>query len=296
MQITSKYNTIQKIGEGGFSEVFLVEKNSRQYVLKRINRKLYQTNLNELYLERELRINQICQHKNILTIKDIIFEEAHVNLISEYCSNGDLFEYIFNQEMLSEKESINFFLQILDGLEYLHSRNVAHCDLKTENIFIDKNKIMKIDYFGFAVEVKENQKVIAVYGSVEFCPPEHFTDKVSDPKKGDIWGAGLILYSMVTGSFPWNGNSREEIVKQILSCQIYYPFNVSQQMRELLKLILKKDPDERLTIKQIRKHIQLNFHTQTDSFLSLNQKNSALCSYPKVKSYMLKILTKTNFH
>jgi serine/threonine protein kinase len=148
MQITSKYNLIQKIGEGGFSDVFLVEKSSKHYALKRIDRKLYHANLNELYLERELRIHQTCQHKNILSIEDILFEKDHVNLISEYCSNGDLFEYIFHQGILSEKESINFFIQILDGLEYLHSRNIVHCDLKTENIFIDKNKILKIGDFG----------------------------------------------------------------------------------------------------------------------------------------------------
>jgi serine/threonine protein kinase len=140
---------------------------------------------------------------------------------------------------------------------------------------------------GFAVEVKENQKIRPFYGSIEFCPPEFFTDKFSDPTKGDIWGAGLILYSMVTGSFPWDGNRQEEIIKQILSCQIDYPFNVSQKMKELLKLILKKDPDERFTIEQIRKHIQLKFYSQTDTFLSLN---------PKVQSFMFKILTKTNFH
>jgi serine/threonine protein kinase len=272
----------------------LIERNSTQCVLKRINRQLYPTHLSEFDLEREIRITQACQHKNILATEDIIFEEDYVDLISEYCSNGDLFEYIFSQGLLSEKESIRFFIQILDGLEYLHSTNIAHCNLKPENIFIDKNKILKIGDFGFAVEVKENEKIRAVYGSMEFCPPELFTDMYSDPKKGDIWGVGLILYSMVTCSFPWDGNSREEIIKQILSCQIYYSLNVSQKMREILKLILKKDPDERLTIKQIRKHIQLNFHLQTDAFLQFMIPLSYLC--PKVKCHKLKTLIKRNFH
>jgi serine/threonine protein kinase len=108
--------------------------------MKKIHRKLYENHLTQLYLERELRIIQTCQHKNILKINDLLFEEDYVNLVSEYCQYGDLFEYTFNQGMLTEKESINFFLQILDGLEYLHSRNIAHCDLKPENIFVNKNK------------------------------------------------------------------------------------------------------------------------------------------------------------
>jgi serine/threonine protein kinase len=196
--------------------------------------------------------------------------------------------------MLTEKESINFFLQILDGLEYLHSRNIAHCDLKTENILIYKNKNLKIGDFGFAVELKENQKLSFVHGSTVYCPPEHFTAKSSDPRKGDIWGAGLILYIMITGIFPWNGNDREEIIKQILSCEIYYPFNVSLKMKELLELILKKDPDERLSIEQIRKYIQLNFHFRTDNSLSMNKKNHFSYSNSTLRSGIFRIHPNTS--
>jgi serine/threonine protein kinase len=241
-----------------------------------------------MQLERKQRLIQTCQHKNIVKIQDIIFEDNYVNLISEYCQNGDLYDYIFDQGMLSEKEAIRLFVQILDGLEYLHSKNIAHCDLKSENIFLDKNKNVKIGDFGFAIDFQQNQKVKSTFGSLVIAPPEYFENQCHDPKKGDIWGAGLILYSMITGSHPWKGNTKKEIINQIINCDIYYPFNVSVKMKELLKSILKKNPDERLSIDSIREFIRVNFHYESIDLTSQNHKIGVTKSYlyPMAKTFL----------
>jgi serine/threonine protein kinase len=101
---------------------------------------------------------------------------------------------------------------------------------------------------------------------------------------------------MITGFLPWNLNRKKDIGKQILSCEVYYPSNVSPKMKELLKLILKKNPDERLSIEQIRKYMELNFDAQTMNYFPINQKIVGSDPNLKCKSYMFKILTKTSFH
>jgi hypothetical protein len=95
---------------------------------------------------------------------------------------------------------------------------------------------------------------------------------------------------MITGSLPWRENGREEIIKEIINCEIYYPFIVSLKMKEELKSILKKNPDERFSIDQIRKFIQVNFLDVLSDLSSQNQKSVVSNSYlySKNKSFLVK--------
>ena len=130
----------------------------------------------------------------------------------EYCSGGELFDYISEEQKLSEIESCRFFHQIIHGLDYLHKLNIVHRDLKPENMLLDENKNIKIVDYGLSntyqkITSKEG-KVIAeelktACGSPCYAAPEMIAGKKYDGLKVDIWSSGVILFAMVCGYLPF---------------------------------------------------------------------------------------------
>jgi len=125
----------------------------------------------------------------------------------EYCSNGELFETIINKGCFSEETARHYFLQLLEGLTYLHSSGIAHRDLKPENLFIDNIGNLKIADFGFATTDKKSNEYV---GTSKYMSPECLAKKEYDCKQGDLWAAGLVLFVMVTGMFPFNSATSED--------------------------------------------------------------------------------------
>jgi serine/threonine protein kinase len=95
---------------------------------------------------------------------------------------------------------------------------------------------------------------------------------------------------MITGTSPWKGKDRVELQKQIISCQIYYSTNVSSKMKELMSLILKKDPGERISIEQIRKYIQINFNIQSDDYFAMQPTIPLSSSCPRFKHFLSQLI------
>ena len=115
----------------------------------------------------------------------------------EYCEKGELFNYIVENKRLEEEETSIFFYQLINGLEYIHSKNICHRDLKPENLLLTKNKIIKIIDFGLSHKLNNNL-LLTKCGSLSYASPELITRKCYDGIKNDIWCCGIILYSMIT--------------------------------------------------------------------------------------------------
>ena len=134
----------------------------------------------------------------------------------EYCSGGEVFEYIVKSNRLKEKEASKFFQDIVFGVEYLHRLRIVHRDLKPENLLLDNFKNIKIVDFGLSNTYKKNELLKTACGSPCYAAPEMIAGKNYESIKVDIWSCGVILYALLCGSLPFEDQNTSELYKKIL--------------------------------------------------------------------------------
>ena len=241
------------IGEGNFGKVKLgiFKKTGEEFAIKIINKeKMKKKMKNKIFNENEIitRFN----HINIIYVFQIIDEENDIYIVMEYCNKGELFDYIVSHKKLDENEASIFFYQLINGVDYIHKKGVAHRDLKPENLLLTSDKTLKIIDFGLSHEYKENSLLKTKCGSPSYASPEIVMGQLYDGFKVDIWCCGIILYAMLCGYLPFEGDNNKELFSDILKCNPEYPSFLSEKSKNLIQSLLKIHPEERLTIEQIK--------------------------------------------
>ena len=165
-------------------------------------------------------------------------------MIMEYAEGGELFDYIVSKGRLNEKEAAFFYYQLIEGVEFLHSKKIAHRDLKPENILIDSEGHIRLTDFGLSKSgLKEtNGRTESFCGTPEYLAPEIIRDKAYGYSV-DWYSFGLVLYEMLTGINPFKTGqdlSLVEKMNEILNKEIPIPKKLSVEARDFLKQILKK--------------------------------------------------------
>ena len=251
----SNYELKNDIGEGNFGKVKLgvLKKTGEEFAIKIINKdKIKQKMKNILFKENEI-ITKF-NHINVVYVFQIIEEEKNIYIIMEYCNKGELFDYIVSHQKLDENEASIFFYQLINGVDYIHKKGVAHRDLKPENLLLTVDNILKIIDFGLSHEYDENSLLKTKCGSPSYAAPEIIKGKLYDGFKTDIWCCGIILYAMLCGYLPFEGDNNKELFTNILECNPEYPSFLSKNSKKLIQNLLKINPDERLTIEEIKKN------------------------------------------
>ena len=251
----SNYELKNDIGEGNFGKVKLgvFKKTGQEFAIKIINKdKIKQKMKNILFKENEI-ITKF-NHINVVYVFQIIEEEKNIYIIMEYCNKGELFDYIVSHQKLDENEASIFFYQLINGVDYIHKKGVAHRDLKPENLLLTVDNILKIIDFGLSHEYDENSLLKTKCGSPSYAAPEIIKGKLYDGFKTDIWCCGIILYAMLCGYLPFEGDNNRELFTNILECNPEYPSFLSKNSKKLIQNLLKINPDERLTIEDIKKN------------------------------------------
>jgi len=197
------YILIRTIGQGTTGKVKLgynVE-NHQQVAVKIINKSSFETKPNlQAKIQREIALMKLVDHPHVLKLNDILESPGHYYIITEYASNGELFDYLVNKRSLTEDVALGFFRQIIFGLDYLHSLGICHRDLKPENILLNEEFNIKIADFGFARIVRSNIAETSC-GSPHYAAPEVIKGISYDGRKADIWSCGVILYALVAVCF-----------------------------------------------------------------------------------------------
>lgn len=150
-------------------------------------------------LETLIAIRKNGGHKNIVEFKDVHYDDKNMHIVMEHCAQGDLFNHVLDASPLTTAKSLELFKQIVDGVAFLHSIGFAHLDLSLENILIDEHGVCKLADFGLAVKAKSRSKKIV--GKKNYMAPEVVKGQMYDPKQADSWSLGIILYTLLTGSF-----------------------------------------------------------------------------------------------
>ena len=247
------------LGEGTFGKVKLgiYIKNGEKVAIKIINKKKLKDKNDQIHLKREIDLLQKLNHINIISVYEIFENIDNYYIVMEYCSKGELFNYIVNKRRLNESEAAYFFYQLINGLEYIHSIGISHRDIKPENLLLTSNYILKIIDFGLSNYYEENlNKFLKTpCGSPCYSSPEMVSGKSYDGFKVDIWSCGIVLFAMLCGYLPFDDKSDDKIIfKKIVECEIKYPFFLSDMSRDIITKLLIKDPNKRITIKQIKMH------------------------------------------
>ena len=246
----------EDIGEGNFGKVKLgVSKTTNEeYAIKIINKDQIKIKMkNKIFRENEV-ITKF-NHINVIFVFEIIEDPENYYIIMEYCKRGELFDYIVDHERLTEDEAAIFFYQLINGVEYIHSKGIAHRDLKPENLLLTKDKTLKIIDFGLSHEFTGNNDLLKTKcGSPSYASPEILRGDKYDGFKSDIWSCGIILYAMVCGYLPFDGETNKILFKNIMKCQPEIPDFLNDITQDLIIRILTSKPEERITINEIKKH------------------------------------------
>ncbi|XP_058863440.1 death-associated protein kinase 2 isoform X2 [Acipenser ruthenus] len=247
------------LGSGHFGTVRLVrEKGSgTEYAgkfLKIRKCKSSRLGLDREDVEREVEILQALQHPNIMALRDVFESKAELVLILEMIRGGELFDFVAEKEMLSEDDAIQFMKQILQGVGYMHSKHIAHFDLKPENIMLLEKDMpqphIKLIDFGLSHRIEEGVEYKSLSGTPQYIAPEVINyERLSEA--ADMWSLGVITFILLSGTSPFQGDTDEETLTNIVS--LTYEFDeqhfsqTSAMAKDFIQSLLVKEPSERMT-------------------------------------------------
>lgn len=196
--------------------------------------------------DREVDILRSLNHANIVSLVDVARDSDHLYLIMEKCSGGEVFEKLIQVKVFQEKEAIELFTQVLFAIEYIHSLNIIHRDVKAENFLYSGDGTVKLIDFGLSVRLKsESEYLSAVVGSVHYLAPEMIRQKYSKPV--DLWSAGIMFYLLLFGRYPFEG-PEGHIMNQIKhQAPKWETERISNSALIFVQNLLEKDPRKRLT-------------------------------------------------
>ncbi|XP_035392575.1 serine/threonine-protein kinase MARK2 isoform X9 [Electrophorus electricus] len=253
------YRLLKTIGKGNFAKVKLARHvlTGKEVAVKIIDKtQLNSSSLQKLF--REVRIMKLLNHPNIVKLFEVIETEKTLYLVMEYASGGEVFDYLVAHGRMKEKEARAKFRQIVSAVQYCHQKCIVHRDLKAENLLLDADMNIKIADFGFSNEFTVGSKLDTFCGSPPYAAPELFQGKKYDGPEVDVWSLGVILYTLVSGSLPFDGQNLKELRERVLRGKYRIPFYMSTDCENLLKKFLILNPTKRGSLEQIMKDRWMN--------------------------------------
>lgn len=306
------YRVIDEIGEGAFGKVYLAN-----HILLNVNVVLKCGLIDDPNIVREIYYHKQLKHKNIVKLYEIIKTETHLWMALEYCEGNELFYYIYEQRKLDIETTRKLFNQILASIKYVHSLNLAHRDLKLENILLaDKERtIVKLTDFGFVREFNpyKRQFLSTVCGTTVYMAPELLKNEKYSGFLIDIWSLGVILFTMLYGEMPFDEDDDLQTKFKIVHDEPIYRDTIPPEAIALLKKMLCKDPRNRPTLTEISslpflsdpykpvtdlRSRRSSFYNDAESIISINHYYN-LHTVPfqsKIERHLLKKLQKLHIN
>ena len=304
--LTDKYEKIKELGSGSYGKVFRIKNKLTDQICacKELAKKKI-ADIDKFNIE--ISIMSKCDHPSIIKLYEIYEDERHIDLVMEECTGGELFDRILSRiesgNLYSEKQAANIFKQMMSAICYCHSQGISHRDLKPENILFltkDEDSPIKVIDFGLSKifgdnnikkkQIKKNMQTRV--GTAYYVSPEVL--KGDYDEKCDIWSAGVILYILLSGDPPFNGENDNDIYRAISKKKYSFPDkewkNISDDAKDLIKHMLC-EPDVRYTAQQVLNHkwvTQLAPNAQK-SLQSINIEN--LKNYTKQNKLKKAVLT-----
>jgi len=185
---------------------------------------------------------------------EVMASKTKIYLVLEFVTGGELFDKIASCGHLREDEARKYFQQLIDVVDYCHSRGIFHRDLKPENLLLDSNGLLKVTDFGLSAlpqQVREDGLLHTTCGTPNYVAPEVINDKGYDGAKADLWSCGVILFVLMAGYLPFEETNLVTLYKKIVKADFSFPPWFSSNARKLIKRILDPNPSTRITIAEV---------------------------------------------
>ena len=287
------YKIEETIGEGTYGKVKLAThiKLNEKVAIKFINKKKLQNGDDER-IKNEIKIITKLNHPNILKAFEVFDDETNYYIVMERPIRGDLFNYICSKGRLSMDEASFIFYQIVNGIQYLHKNKIVHRDMKPENIMLTKDMIVKIGDLGLSKYFKSSESRLKTNcGSPCYSAPEVLRGNRYKPQPVDLWGLGIILYCMVCGELPFEDEREDILVRKVTLGKYTCPLFVSDIFKSFFKKILCPNPNERITIEQIKMNCIYNVgRSNFYKYFKIYGEDGDM--YPQVKNFIKKKVLK----
>ncbi|TFK34507.1 kinase-like domain-containing protein [Crucibulum laeve] len=205
---------------------------------------------------REIAMMKLMNHPNIVRIYDVYESERELFLVLEYIDGGELYDLLTNRGCFPQIETLALFKQIIHGLNYAHTFSIVHRDLKPENILVASLSppVVKIADWGMATFAPPGVGLTTSCGSPHYASPEVVSGRSYHGTAADIWSCGVVLYTLLTGTLPFNDRRTKKLLEKIKVGEYDIPCWIDPRAQNLLGRMLVVDPEERITMREILAH------------------------------------------
>jgi hypothetical protein len=205
-------------------------------------------------VSREISIMKLLNHPNVIRLYEVIDSEIFLFLVMEYAAGGEIMDFIVTHGKLKERDARRIFRQVVEAIDYCHEVHVIHRDLKAENLLLDSQLGIKLIDFGLSNRWAPGELLKTFCGSPTYTAPELIKRQQYEGPEVDLWSLGVLLYVLVCGSLPFDGNTFQELFTKIINGQYSVPDHVSPECRDLIGRMLVVNPKQRATLDQVREH------------------------------------------
>ncbi|KAK6635270.1 hypothetical protein RUM43_007849 [Polyplax serrata] len=258
----------KKIGQGSYATVHVadyVDENSKRKMrlaCKIFDKEKAPKDFLEKFFPRELDILTKIENPHVIQVHSILQRGPRIFIFMRFADNGDLLDFVKRTGIVPEHQAKLWFRQMVSGLQYLHEKDIAHRDLKCENILLSKRFNVKLADFGFAryCTDEDGHRILShtYCGSAAYAAPEVVSGTPYNPKLADVWSLGIILFIMLNASMPFDDSNLRKLLRDQTSKNWMFRArvrdSVSPLAKTLVRQILEPDLTKRLRLDSLVNH------------------------------------------
>uniref|UniRef100_A0A1J3H4N5 non-specific serine/threonine protein kinase n=1 Tax=Noccaea caerulescens TaxID=107243 RepID=A0A1J3H4N5_NOCCA len=254
--LTDRYEVGRLLGQGTFAKVYYGRSvgTNESVAIKMIDKeKVMRVGLSE-QIKREISVMRIAKHPNVVELYEVMATKSRIYFVIEYCKGGELFNKVAKGK-LKEDVAWKYFFQLINAVDYCHSRGVYHRDIKPENLLLDDNDNLKVSDFGLSAlaDSKRHDGLLhTTCGTPAYVAPEVINRKGYDGAKADIWSCGVVLFVLLAGYLPFHDSNLMEMYRKIGKADFKCPSWFAPDVKRLLCKMLDPNHESRITIARIK--------------------------------------------
>nr|XP_018628835.1 CBL-interacting serine/threonine-protein kinase 23 isoform X2 [Nicotiana tomentosiformis] len=251
-----RYEVGRTLGEGTFAKVKFARnvETGDNVAIKILDKEKVMKHKMIGQIKREISTMKLIRHPNVIRMYEVMASKSKIYIVLEFVTGGELFDKIASRGRLKEDEARKYFQQLINAVDYCHSRGVFHRDLKPENLLLDVNGVLKVSDFGLSAlpqQVREDGLLHTTCGTPNYVAPEVINNKGYDGAKADLWSCGVILFVLMAGYLPFEESNLMALYKKIHKAEFTCPPWFSSSAKKLIKRILDPNPQTRITFSEV---------------------------------------------
>ncbi|KAL8192301.1 hypothetical protein R6Q57_027968 [Mikania cordata] len=251
-----RYELGRTLGEGTFAKVKFARnvETGENVAIKILDKEKVLKHKMITQIKREISTMKLIRHPNVIRMFEVMASKTKIYIVLEFVTGGELFDKVASRGRLKEDEARKYFQQLINAVDYCHSRGVFHRDLKPENLLLDANGCLKVSDFGLSAlpqQVREDGLLYTTCGTPNYVAPEVINNKGYDGAKADLWSCGVILFVLMAGYLPFEDANLTTLYKKIFKADFTCPPWFSSSAKKLIKRILDPNPVTRITAAEV---------------------------------------------